>query len=331
MTPQHFAGWMPFRIAWNDGNAVVDWFRLGDIQFDDAYFSDTVKRCADRPFNLIFRRETPLETLEAVASRFPVPAPSGLIFHLSRSGSTLVTRTLATLPSVLALSEATPIEDVLKARSRNPKMSDDETVHWLRCVVAVLSRPQRSDQRHCIVKLDSWHAAELAIFERAFPGVPRIFLYRDPLEVLVSHLHRSSYMMSAANGPRALGVPVTEAIRIPQSEYCARVLARIQDAVLARAASSEELVNHAELPDAIWDRIAARFELPLPPHAIAAMQASAQYNPRLPGQRHVDDRAAKQSAADDDLRKLASQWLVPGFRRLEERRRSKPSVVAPSA
>ena len=54
-------------------------------------------------------------------------------------------------------------------------------------MVSALAQPRRGEQA-LFVKLDSWHTLALPLFRRAFPSVPWVFLYRDPVEVPVSQL-----------------------------------------------------------------------------------------------------------------------------------------------
>ena len=45
-------------------------------------------------------------------------------------------------------------------------------------VVAALGQPQHPEERALFLKLDAWHTLELPLLQRAFPGVPWVFLYR---------------------------------------------------------------------------------------------------------------------------------------------------------
>jgi hypothetical protein len=53
-------------------------------------------------------------------------------------------------------------------------------------MVAALGQARAGETR-LFLKLDCWHMRDLPLFRRAFPNTPWVFLYRDPVEVLVSH------------------------------------------------------------------------------------------------------------------------------------------------
>ena len=57
-------------------------------------------------------------------------------------------------------------------------------------MVAAFGRRRGGRERHYFIKLDSWHTLALPLFRRAFPSVPWVFLYRDPVEVLVSQMRQ---------------------------------------------------------------------------------------------------------------------------------------------
>ena len=69
---------------------------------------------------------------------------------------------------------------------------------------------------------------DLPLIRAAFPAVPWIFLYRNPVEVLVSHSRRRGAHVI----PGVLSVPPDLDQPMPLVEYAARVLARICEAAL---------------------------------------------------------------------------------------------------
>ena len=313
-----FAGWVPAGADHRNENAPVLWFRLGEIRFDDAYFSDTMARCARHPFNLAFARRTSWQMVEDAASRLPQPALSGMVFHLSRCGSTLVSRLLAAVTGTLVISESPALDAAIRG-ARREGASEDAIVRRLRALAAIYAAASGS-HRHYVVKLDAWHACDLALFERAFPGVPWVYVYRDPVEVLVSHLNRSSYLMSAANAPDFIGVPITEAVRMPRVTYCARVLGRIAAAAADREPEADALVRYDDLPGAVWERIAPRFGMQLSGLELEAMRRRAAYDAKQPQTVFQDDRAAKQRAADAAILAASQAFLDPEMARLDQLR-----------
>jgi hypothetical protein len=130
----------------------------------------------------------------------PGPAPDGLVFHMSRCGSTLVAQMFAALPDSMVVSEPPPLDDVLQISLLG---GADTAIAALRAMSAAFGR---RGGRPFVLKLDAWHALALPLFRRAFPDTPWVFLYRDPVEVLVSHMRqRGSQMLPRS----AMLLPIT--------------------------------------------------------------------------------------------------------------------------
>src|SRR5262249_57696026 len=102
--------------GWTGGGPLVDWWHLGGVRFTDPFFEQTIATAMAHPFNLLFRPATQLRALAAPAT--PELRPAGLIFHMSRCGSTLVAQMLAALAGNVVLSEPTPLDHVLRAPAR---------------------------------------------------------------------------------------------------------------------------------------------------------------------------------------------------------------------
>jgi hypothetical protein len=308
--------WIPIRVAGFEDVPYVDWFYTGDAELDGSNLADIVRRSMSRPFNYALRKRTLLDDLGEYVDAISAGPPAGLVFHMSRCGSTLVSRMLSAITGTLVVAEAGAIENVLRAHLKNPEIDDERRVAWLRWIVAAIGMTDRRRERY-VLKLDSWQTGDLALFERAFPGVPWTYVYRDPIEVLVSHLRGISYMMAAGNAPALLGIPVTDAIRIPRLEYCERALLHIGEAVLAHGVSAAQLVEYSELPQAVWTQIAPAFGLAVSPGDLAAMRAIASIDAKRPDQPFRDDRDAKHQEATAQVREAAARRLEPLHAALE--------------
>ena len=169
------------------------------------------------------------------------------------------------------------------------------------------------DSGGSVFKLDAWHARYLPILSKAFPDVPWVFVHREPLEVLESHMRTFSYMMSAANAPAALGMPVTEVIHIPRPQHCARVLAEILSSVERSGIARSRLIDYRDLPDAVWGPIAAAFGTSFSDAEIARVRESSTYHAKRPRERFVPDSLAKREQATEEVLRAAAR-LEPRYR-----------------
>lgn len=316
-------GWTPFRV--HAGRGTLEWVFTRDLAFDEPFFTDTVHRALRRPYALLFPEETPLDELVSRGPRPEALPLAGLVLHLSRCGSTLVSRLLRAVPACSALSEPPVVDDVLRARFRvaAAALPRDRQVAWLRAAVAALGKRRRPGETHLVLKLDSWSAIDLPLLLEAFPGVPWVFVYRDPVEVLVSQMRRRGVQsIPGVLEPALFGMDPGEAATLGPEPYTARVLAAIVRSVLESAAPGGLLVPYEELPGAVPDRIAPHFGLAPEPGARAEMARLAEAdakNPRLP---FAPDREGKRREASPEVLRAAAEWLEPPFSVLEERRRA---------
>jgi hypothetical protein len=283
---------------------VVEWCWLDGLGFDEPFFVQTVERAFRTPFSLLFRRETPIESLEALAAGLE---PSGFVFHGSRCGSTLVSQMLASAPQHLVLSEPLPVDQVLRARA-----AESERVRWLRAIVAALGRPRRGAQRAYVLKLDAWNACSLGLVRRAFPDVPWLFLFREPVQVLASHFRqRGAHMVPGALDPALFGIDRDAAARMPPEEYCARVLAAIYRSALEHRDAAALFVDYRDLPAAVFDRVMVAFGLDCGEAELARMRELAGLDAKTSQLFFSPDGEAKEREASRALCEAADRWVRP--------------------
>jgi hypothetical protein len=278
-------GGLAIVLAIRDGQAYAEWIDAGPRELGEPFFEDTLRDCLRRPYARFSRREAPLAELAGARE------PQGLIFHMSRCGSTLVAQMLAAAGRRM-ISEAPPIDRAVEAGRAD----------WLRAIVTAIG----GDAPY-LVKLDCWHIHALPLFRAAFPGTPWIFLYRDPVEVLVSH--RRTPGRQAVPGlmePRRLGL-AGDAVGLGRDEWCARALAAMcRSALAARGDPWGLWVDYRELPDAVPGRIARHFGIESDDAGAARMRQAATLDAKNPVAVFEPDSAGKQ-AEGEGLREVAEE------------------------
>jgi hypothetical protein len=317
-TPLPPDGWLPIRASWQGSELYVHWTYFGERRLRDPFFEGDVRGCLYAPFNRLFRYVTPIETLAAWLKTRPHLEPSGFIFHMSRCGSTLVSQMLAALPSNIVVSEASPIDTVVQAGRWRPDLGADRQALWLNSIIGALGQKRCGDEQRYFVKLDCWHTLALPLFRRAFPAVPWVFLYRDPVEVLVSQLRiPGTQMIPGGVGPNLYGLERSYGPGTAE-DYYAQVLAKVTEPAVAHYASgSGLLVNYQQLPDALFTAILPHFGVQCGEAERAAMTEAARYDAKTPGFEFAPDSGAKQHAATPIARAAAERWLGELYRRLE--------------
>ncbi|OSZ70135.1 hypothetical protein CAP40_04735 [Sphingomonas sp. IBVSS2] len=301
-------GWLPIGFA-AAPEPAIHWFNFAGISPNTPFFEDAVREAAGRPFNRLLRTATPLASC---LGRTDLRPPSGFIFHMSRCGSTLVSQMLGAAPGHVSISEAPPLDAMIRHRFPDPEMHAGA----LRALVHAYGR----GAGHLFVKLDSWHTRALPLLRRAFPETPWIFLYRDPVEVLVSQLRLRGVQTVPDIVPLEWFGLAREDAHLPERAFIARILERTCSAVIEHGTDKGLLINYAQLPEALFDQILPHFGIAPDAAARDAMAAMANRHSKAPAARFHADGEAKQREADAELRAIADQYLAPAFVALEARR-----------
>ncbi|GLS03612.1 hypothetical protein GCM10007860_07570 [Chitiniphilus shinanonensis] len=312
-----YRDWLPIR-AWpvaGDG-WQVDWAWFGDTPLSEPFFQDSIEAMLRRPFNQALRCRTPLAELARWREASPGAPLRALIHHASRCGSTLLTRMLGALDSHAVYAEPPPLDALLRAPYRDPAFAAAQT-GALRDLLSALGQLRRGGERCVVVKLDAWNIFEAEALQAAFPQVPAIYLYRDPLEIAVSHLRQPGrHLVPGLIGPTPLALASDETAALPRAEFIALTVARLLEAGLAQCEAGRLIpVNYVELPQALTGRLADVFGVP--EDARDALLARASHHAKRPQAPFEHDTAGKRTEAPDELVEAVERWAMPAYRALE--------------
>jgi len=312
-------GWIPFRVRAEEGGEVVDWCDLGDAAFTEPFFEDTVRKCLNRPLAKSSTRQTPIDTLMELKNAQPGIPPTAFIFHTSRCGSTLFSQLAAALPATVVISEAPPIDQILRGGG-----SAERRIELLQALLSALRQPRRGDERHFFVKFDAWHTMDLPLVRRAFPKLPFVFLYREPAEVIASQMRMPGiHMIPGMLDPSLLGLDLPGVLQLEREEHCARVLALIYAAALTHARSSGlTLMNYDELPDAASRKLLEWCGLTATEEIRERLQRVSEFDAKTPSLPFDPADAAIRLAPSARAIEAARRFVAPYYQQLEALRAS---------
>jgi hypothetical protein len=307
-------GWLPARLCNSTEGAIVDWAHFGQAPLDASFYHDAVARTVARPFNRLFRHATRLDDLIADARPGEAAPLAGFVFHMSRCGSTLVSRMFGAIPETISLSEPGPLDAVVRLAIR-ADASREWAIAALRAMVAALAR-RRNGERRCVIKLDSWHILALPLFRQAFPEVPWIYLFREPVEVLVSHMRMRGYQTVPALMPPGL-YKLDDLTAAAPELLCARILAQFHEAALPALQARQGIaIDYAALPGAVGERIVPHFGLDLTETERAAMASVSRRDAKAQDSSFTPDAESKRQAASEAVRNAAEERLARLHREL---------------
>jgi len=291
---------VPNRLVSDAGALLVEW-RAGDGgRFGEPFFEETLAR---------YRRDggalttTPLAALEAGGAD-----PAALVFHVSRCGSTLVSRMLAALPGHLAVSEAPIFDDLL----RQDVGDEGRRIRLLRGAAEAMVASQAEQTDRLFIKLDCWHIFHLDLLRRAFPTAALLFVHRDPVEVAVSLMRMPGLtLVRGVVTPVQLGLTVDARNALAREENVAAILgAFFREAAAHREALTS--IPYADLPGVLLDSVP---DLTLSADDRALMLAAAGRDAKSPGQTFTPDAATKRAEADPAVLEAVARLAEPQYRR----------------
>jgi hypothetical protein len=309
------ARWMPIRFDLSGAAPVVDWADLSEERFIEPFFDQTVARWASGPRARPLVR-TGLEALVALDNE-PSLEPAGMIFHLSRCGSTLMSRLLGTLPGAVVLAEPSPLNALL---GLNPGRVEEATlVRLVRLLVRALGRCRHGDERHLVLKCTSWNIRRRSVLAAAFPETPWIWVQREPARVLASLLaNPPGWLGIGVTPPRSAGLFGLDPAAVParaRVEFAARALGAMLEAAATDPAGRLS-IDYVDLPGAVWQRVAPHFGLEADSAAIERMIEESRFYSKDPSPRIFDWDASERRLMTDAMRRAAERFAEPGYRAL---------------
>lgn len=320
-------GWLPVDAVVMDGRPGLLWMNMAGIGLDDPFFQQTVERAragANKRGEQFTEFDVLLQ-LEKVIENVP---PTGFIFHTSRCGSTLVANACRAIANSIVLSEANAIDKLIArfftdAADDNVKQSLYSV--FLRGVVHALGQRRSGNEQHLFIKFACTSFAQLDRIRRIWPNVPWLFLYRDPVETIVSNVNDPPGWLLDDDW-RVLasitGVSAIEVAAMSLEERCARSIGSFYAQAHALANDQSMLLNYNQLSAPVISSVLEFFKVtPSPQELEAIVRATGVYAKEVSGTRpFVADAEAKQKLASDSVRDAAAAWANKPYQRLEQKR-----------
>jgi hypothetical protein len=320
-------GWMPVDAVVVEGRPGLSWMNMAGVELAEPFFQQTVDRLRSEHPD---RRETftEFDTLVQLEKTFDSVAPTGFIFHSSRCGSTLLSNACRALTGAVVLSEP-PAVDKLIARfiTDTDEQGTKAMLYaiFLRATINALAQRRTGQERHLFVKFACCSTSQIDRIRRIWPDVPWVFLYRDPVETIVSNLrNRPSWLMDDDHRVLAAitGSAPEEVARMSAEELCARSIAGFFSTAHRVANDRALLLNYNQLSTAEISNVLNFFGIE---PAAAEMETIARqsqiYSKAASGARaFTADAATKQQLATATIREAAARWANKPYQLLEQKR-----------
>lgn len=299
---------LPVRAALRPDGLYLALRDIRPEELQDAFMQETVARVAAAETVVHIARED-------IGKADADTAPAGLVFHVARCGSTLISQLLKQAGSLVVYAEPLPVNEILVPPHAWPRQ---DLVAALRSLGDALARHAGGPY---VLKLSSWNTFFCDIVAEAFPATPWVLSIRDPVEVGVSILAQRPGWLRDSLGPGgqfSAFVDPQDASRSPE-EFVARLYGAFCEAAARLDARRGKLVAYETLPAAVWEVVAPHFSLPIGVRQRSSMAEAARTHAKSPlgkAAPFIRDDAAKQAAASAQLRQAINSFARPPLERL---------------
>lgn len=320
-------GWAPIDAVVVDGRPGVAWMDMDGVEFVEPFFQQTVERLkSEHPE----RRElfTEFDTLVQLERTFESVPPTGFIFHSSRCGSTLLANACRALIGAIVLSESPAIDKLI---ARFITDTDEHGTKaklysvFLRGVVKALGQRRTGEERHLFVKFACCSVSQIERVQPLWPEVPWVFLYRDPVETIVSNVQNlPSWLLDEDRRVLAsiTGSSIAAVSEMTMEELCARAIGSFYSTAHRVANKRALLLNYQQLSLTEISKVMQFFGIrPAATEMETIARQSQTYSKSLSEKRtFVPDAEAKHRAASELVREMAERWANEPYQRLEQKR-----------
>jgi len=320
-------GWLPIDAVVVDGRPGLAWMNMDGVDFSEPFFQQTVDRVrSEHPE----RQElfTEFDTLLQLEKTFDSVQPTGFIFHSSRCGSTLLANACRAITGTILLSEPPPIDKLVARFITDVDQHGTKAKLYsvfIRGVLQALGQRRRGDERHLFVKFACGSVSQIERIQRLWPNVPWVFLYRDPVETIVSNVqHLPPWLLDEDRRVLAsiTGNSTGAVAQMTPEELCARTIGSFYSTANRVANDRALLLNYNQLSATEISNVMRFFGVrPAATEMETIARQSQTYSKSVSDKRtFVSDVDAKRRAASSLVHEMAERWANEPYQLLEKKR-----------
>ena len=302
------------------------WLDMHDARLSEPFFQQSVDR-----FRLEHPEREPTFTefhlLPQLEKSFDSIKPAGFIFHSSRCGSTLLSNAGRAIAGSTVISEANAIDQLVARLITDSEPRDVKRAIYgalLKAVVSAFGQRMTGQEQHLIVKFSCCSTSQLERITRIWPDVPWIFVYRDPVETIVSNLKtmpgwlldKDRRILSAV-----IGVEESAIGEMDPAELCARSIGSFYATAKQLANRDCMLLNYEQFSIETLLNVLEFFGIAPTAAEVDEIAVAAQFYSKDTTTRIFEnDGLRKRSQADDRVCEMAAKWSYPQYDELENMR-----------
>lgn len=243
--------WLPIQFIFNRANSLVRWMDFGTKYLTEPFFHMTLE-CLRGSSTPAPEKVTSIDLFLEAANATPTIVPSAVIFHVSRCGSTLLTRVLKAGEPVVALSEAPVLDPFFEPFpfGGGPYLAATSTSArkaFLDGLIRIYAHWGAASDAKVLIKANFSGIFGMSRIRQVWPTVPFVILIRDPVEVIVSNLNEPVGWFIDRIHSCEFGWTLKEGQDMPPEEYLARFCGRLCQEALTHCDDKCYIIDYSML------------------------------------------------------------------------------------
>ena len=302
----------------------ITWVDFGDMHLRETFLEISAEELIQSiPETLTV--VTDLDVLEQPDLYADSLPPAGFIFQIGRCGSTLLAKVLSKLGRHIVIKEPPLIEQVLGVEFE--WLFKDSRPAYFRSLLNVYGHKRLPEHERFFVKLSSNHVKRMGMIRRLYPGVPWLFLYRNPLETIPTSLDGPAWNVRNKDTPEGsfeTALPIETVKRMSDVEFSVQVEASSFRIAIENICDHCLFVDYTQLrPENIPD-ILRLFDLDVTKEELAEMVEPFGFYSKSDAESvpFKSDSALKRSKVTDDIKRAIDVELWDLYLALQESARN---------
>ncbi|MFC3032193.1 hypothetical protein ACFOEE_06655 [Pseudoalteromonas fenneropenaei] len=249
--------WLPYQIVELEDELFVEWCYARHADFSLPFVHDTIARLKRAPGSRVTLRTSISQLLDYAKQLSPSCHFAGLIFHISRCGSTLCSQLINQLPGRVCLSEPKFVDDI--ARVYAHKVDRETQSQILKSLLQIWLTFLSEHHQHCYIKLDAWLNFEATFLLSSLSPPRSMFLSRTLTEVIASHHAKpGAFTIPSIVAPSYFQLTDPGADFLRPDGYLLSVISAIYQAGL-RLSKQHSIthIQYSQLPQALFNTLLA--------------------------------------------------------------------------
>ncbi|MDE2845893.1 MAG: hypothetical protein OXO51_04220 [Gemmatimonadota bacterium] len=308
----------------------VTWFDFGDMHLRETFLEISAEERLSQQADAL-TVVTDLDVLETPDLYADTLAPSGFIFHVGRCGSTLLAKVLSSLNRHIVIKEAEPVQQLLGVEFE--EVFKNTRPAYFRSLLNIYGHRRLPVQERFFVKFSSNHVKRLDMVRRLYPGVPWLFLYRNPYEIIPTFLEGPAWFIrnkNSAEGAFEAALPIEAVERMSDLAFSVQCELSTLRIAAENACDHCLFVDYTQLKPENLRRILRFFGINVTGDEYDGMVEQFGFYSKSDGESvpFVPDSATKRDKVTDEIRKAIEEELWDLYQSLHQSERNLERVFS---